>query len=801
MHIELTFLAVLAPALAQGEPSEAADRRVDRALAKVDALAWYDIRRLDIEGKGWTDTKDFYDRLPAGAEGVVRAPVWSLSRDSAGLCARFETDATALSARWTLRSESLAMPHMAATGVSGLDLYVKGTDGKWKWLAAGKPTAFPANSTALVSGIPEGRREYLLYLPLYNGVTEVEVGLPKDATLWKAPPYPAGRKPIVFYGTSITQGGCASRSGMVHTAILGRRLGYPVINLGFSGNGRMEAELAALLAELDPSVYVLDCLPNMDAALVAERVGPFVRTLRNARPETPILLVEDRSYSNAIFVPASARRNEESRRELRKAYFRLTASGVGNLHYLPGNRLLGEDRDNLGTVDGSHPTDLGFLRQADVFHDALGPILLGPAASSALEEEWKRTKPDIVVFLPKGAADGDNEHFQVFEAPESDELLAMWTQSSVEGRGDNRIAFARSLDGVAWSDPVILAGRGPGRRERQASWAFPVVAACGRIYCFYTKELEKIDVRQSSGAMGVLYSDDNGFSWSAGADVPVPKTRYDNPDPEVPPNWIVWQKPVRDAGGRWIVGCTRTTSEKVIPKPNRNWPDHDSRSVFIRFDNLDAGPDPKDLALTWLPAGSDGLEVPHKLYPEISVCQEPAVVLLPDGRLFSVMRTMTGSIWYSVSEDDGATWRPVEVLRYRDGGEHVENPIAPCPLYRLADGRYLLVFNNNDGRRGAYDQFRKTWRANQLNHLRHPAFIAIGEFRSDAHQPIWFSPPKQILDTNGVTFGPKGTASVAMYPSLTERNGVRVLWYPDRKHFLLGKLLPDSLLDAMKAPR
>ena len=101
------------------------------------------------------------------------------------------------------------------------------------------------------------------------------------------------RKPLVFYGTSITQGGCASRPGMVHTAILGRWLDRPVINLGFSGNGTMDPEMADLMAELDPALYILDCLPNINAAQVAKRVVPFVRTLRKARPETPILLVED----------------------------------------------------------------------------------------------------------------------------------------------------------------------------------------------------------------------------------------------------------------------------------------------------------------------------------------------------------------------------------------------------------------------------------------------------------------------------------------------------------------------------
>jgi hypothetical protein len=266
---------------------------------------------------------------------------------------------------------------MPATGVSGLDLYVKDADGKWKWLAVGRPTQFPVNSVTLVKGIPEGRREYFLYLPLYNGVLSVEVGVPEGSVLKKAAPYPKDHKPIVFYGTSITQGGCASRTGMVHTAILGRRLGYPVINLGFSGNGRMEPEMAVLFAELDPSVYVLDCLPNMNGQMVAERVAPFITKLREKHPDTPILLVEDRTYSDAFLVKSRRQRNMEDRQELQKIYSRLKSEGIKNLYYLPGDRLLRDEIDNLATVDGSHPTDLGFMRQADAFYEVLKPILPG----------------------------------------------------------------------------------------------------------------------------------------------------------------------------------------------------------------------------------------------------------------------------------------------------------------------------------------------------------------------------------------------------------------------------------------
>ena len=355
----------------------AADEVLDQKLGKLDPdekTRWFDIAQLNVEGRGWSQTEAFYDRLPAKAKGVVRDPVWKLSRDSAGMCVRFITDATMIQARWSLRSETLALAHMPATGVSGLDLYVKTEKGVWHWLSVGRPTKYPLNSVELIKDIPAGRREYLVYLPLYNGVQSVELGIPKESTIAKAGPWgPGARKPIVFYGTSITHGACASRPGMVHTAILGRQLSYPVINLGFSGNGKMEPEMANLLAELDPAVYSLDCLPNMTAAEVTERVEPFVRTLRKTHPKTPILLVEDRSYADSFLIASKRQRNLESRAALHAAYERLIAAGIQDLHYLPGEALLGEDGED--TVDSSHPTDLGFMRQAAAFRPVLEKAL------------------------------------------------------------------------------------------------------------------------------------------------------------------------------------------------------------------------------------------------------------------------------------------------------------------------------------------------------------------------------------------------------------------------------------------
>ena len=225
-------------------------------------LRWYDMRSFGIEGKGWSGTKRPYARLPAKAEGVVREPVWQLAQHSAGLCVRFVTSAKAISARWQLWSQSLAMVHMPATGVSGLDLYIKDPSrpkGKqYHWIGFGKPEKFPENKAELVGGLDGQPHEFILYLPLYNGVEKVEIGINVEADIEKAPARMV--KPIAMYGTSILHGGCASRPGMSYPAIIGRWIDQPIINLGFSGNGQAEPEMAKLLAELDPAVVYLGLL-------------------------------------------------------------------------------------------------------------------------------------------------------------------------------------------------------------------------------------------------------------------------------------------------------------------------------------------------------------------------------------------------------------------------------------------------------------------------------------------------------------------------------------------------------------
>ena len=340
-------------------------RKLDKNFAVAGTegeLTWHDVRQFGLEGKGWEDTEHFYDRLPARARGLVRQPVWDLSHHSAGMCVSFVSDAPRIAARWTVRFKNLAMDHMPATGVSGLDLYVK-VAGQWRWIGIGRPTQSPTNRVDIVSGMKPARRQYLLYLPLYNGVESVEIGVPPGARVAKASPRRGkAARPVCFYGTSVTQGGCASRPGMAYTSILGRRLDCATINLGFSGNGQCEPEIAALLAELAPSVYVLDPIANMSVPLVLERIGPMVRTLRTAHPDTPIVLMEHVGFQQPRFVRGNYLAWTGPNAALRRVLRNLRAAGVRSLHCVRTDGLMGDDGE--ATVDGIHATDLGFLRIA-----------------------------------------------------------------------------------------------------------------------------------------------------------------------------------------------------------------------------------------------------------------------------------------------------------------------------------------------------------------------------------------------------------------------------------------------------
>ena len=335
-----------------------------------DDIDWYDVKEFGVEGKGWSETKKYFDRLPAKAEGFVRDQVWNLSRDSAGMCFRFVSDSPNIYVRYELSRESLSMTHMAATGHSGVDLYAQDGMGIDRWVAVVRPGKQKMDTT-LAKDLAPGSRRYTLYLPLRNGVESLEIGVVRGQSFTALSP--RNEKPIVFYGTSIMHGACASRPGMAFPSILGRRLRRPIINLGFAGNGRMEIEVGSLLVELNPCVFVIDCLPNMNESTVSQRAVPLVKKIRETHEKTPILLVEDRSFTSTRFFPARKQRHQKNRIALKNAFKELQNLGIKNIFYLDGDNLLGQDGE--AATDGSHPSDLGMVRYADAYEPALRAIL------------------------------------------------------------------------------------------------------------------------------------------------------------------------------------------------------------------------------------------------------------------------------------------------------------------------------------------------------------------------------------------------------------------------------------------
>ena len=335
-------------------------------FAAEEKISWFNTEDWGIEGRGWNEgMPTHFCRIPDKAQGVIPDPVWNLAKQSSGLVVRFKTDATKILVKHKVTG-ALAMPHMTAVGTSGLDLYNREDDGKWYWAGFSKPTENDY-TMPILDGASRKEREYMLYLPLYNVTESLFIGVPEGFQFERIEPMT--KKPIVYYGTSISHGCSSSRPGMNFVAMIGRRFDRPTINLGFSGNGRMEKEMADLIAEVDAAVYVIDCLPNMTQQHVDERTEIFIRRLRELKPDTPIVLVEDRTLSNARLLPWWEANHKNKRTAFHAVYEKLVAENMSGLSYLKGDTLLGTDEE--GTIDGSHPNDLGMFRMAE----SLEPVL------------------------------------------------------------------------------------------------------------------------------------------------------------------------------------------------------------------------------------------------------------------------------------------------------------------------------------------------------------------------------------------------------------------------------------------
>ena len=359
---------------------------LEKAVVDTNGVKWIDGRYLPLEGKYFSDVDDFYDRLPSGVTTNVNAGVRGMKHHTSGMLFRFRTDSKHLAFRWVPYNPRLEMGHMPATGVSGIDVYRQLPDGRWFYVKTGR-IGDPKGGELSIAWTPGDA--CLVNLPLYNGIKDFKLGIDKGAKVEALGPRKSGvNKPVVFYGTSITHGGCCSRPGLGFVNIVGRQLDVPVCNLGFSGSGRMELEMADHLARIDASCYVLDCLWNMntpkparDAAyqdmyaagfdkndpisVVRFRYEPFIRALRAKRPDVPIVMAEQCD----VYCKGQSTKDKF----VRSLYDKLIAEGWKNLVYLPKDDMYVGDGE--GTVDGCHPNDLGMMSMAKAFGKAVKTAL------------------------------------------------------------------------------------------------------------------------------------------------------------------------------------------------------------------------------------------------------------------------------------------------------------------------------------------------------------------------------------------------------------------------------------------
>jgi lysophospholipase L1-like esterase len=315
---------------------------------QVNGLAWY----------GENGGELF--RLPVRLKDTYRQPVWDLAQDPSGGRIRFRTDSSVLAIRLEY-PEPPGMKNMHAFGQTGVDLYA---DGVYRGTAIADRDSKPGKTieNTYFKDQPRIDREITLYLPLYMPVKVLGIGLDAEAQVQPAKPF-AASEPVVFYGTSITQGGCASRPGMSYQAILGRMLNLDFVNLGFSGNGMGEPELARAVASLNASVFVLDFAqnnPTVDS--LAQVYAPFLETIRSAHPETPVLVITPIYAAHESW--SRDARLEDMRELIRKVAAQRIAAGDRHLEIIEGTDLLGPTRGD-GLVDGTHPNDLGFQWMAE----------------------------------------------------------------------------------------------------------------------------------------------------------------------------------------------------------------------------------------------------------------------------------------------------------------------------------------------------------------------------------------------------------------------------------------------------
>lgn len=335
-------------------------------------LTWHDASQFEILGRVYPDSLPVYARIPAFRKDVTRYEVYELGQHSAGISIRFRSDSPDIILKWNTVFNN-HMTHMADIGTRGLDLYTLTDDGRWRYIGPGRPMGNPTYWTASANMEPK-MREYMIHLSLYDQVDKLEIGIDEGYSIEKPQvDSPRRGKPVVIYGTSLAHGATASRPGMAASNILQRELDCEFINLGFSANGKLDYEIAEMMADVDAAAYIMDNIPNSSVDQIRNKTEKFVKILRDRHPDVPIIFIEDPKFPGIPLNKKITAEVERKNRAIREVYAQMTANGLDNTYYVEQINLQPEDGD--ATSDEYHYTDIGFRKYCDTLLPILRNIL------------------------------------------------------------------------------------------------------------------------------------------------------------------------------------------------------------------------------------------------------------------------------------------------------------------------------------------------------------------------------------------------------------------------------------------
>ena len=350
----LSFVALLCPNFLQ-----AGTDYKDGRYKQVDACS------LTLWGK-IMETPNPYERVDFEKYSGFDEGIAFQLRKAAGIAVAFRTDSRNIVVSWKMRQGSLG-DNSSALLQRGMDLYIK-HDGEWLFAGVGRPSVRDTvNVRSVIEDMDEGVKECLLYLPINCNLEEVFVGVDRESMIEPlANPF---RHRIIVVGSSITHGYSAARAGLAYPARMSRLTGMDFINLGTSGNCRMQPELADMLRDVEADAFVFDAFSNPTAEEIDNWIDYFVRTIRESHPGVPMIFIQD-LVKNEYQFSASRRKTSEIRRETASDNLERLMKEVDDLYFLDIKDIYGTDKE--ATADTTHPNDLGFDRLID---NVLPPIL------------------------------------------------------------------------------------------------------------------------------------------------------------------------------------------------------------------------------------------------------------------------------------------------------------------------------------------------------------------------------------------------------------------------------------------